>query len=130
VLLEALPPTANNQQLALASYEALPVGRVQTAGERRGAIGDQRSPIVRLRSSASRRRFDGRIRARRARSSFRATHSTPGVSTAAAARGCSERDTEIIVLSSFSLVSKPKERPSLSSRPPAPCGFSQSQGID
>jgi len=45
VLLAALPPTANNQQLALASYEALPVGRVQTAGERRGAIGDQRSPI-------------------------------------------------------------------------------------
>jgi hypothetical protein len=39
VLLAALPPTANNQQLALASYQALPVGRVQTAGERRGAIG-------------------------------------------------------------------------------------------
>ena len=77
-------------------------------GQERGA------GILRLRSSASRRRFEGRIRARRARSSFRATHSTPGVSIAAAARGCSERDTEIIVLSSFSLV-KPKERPSLSS---------------
>ena len=39
---------ANSQQLALAlaSYQALPVGRVQTAGERRGAIGDQRSPIA------------------------------------------------------------------------------------
>ena len=46
MLLAALPPTANNQQLALASYQALPAGRVQTAGERRGAIGDQRSPIV------------------------------------------------------------------------------------
>jgi hypothetical protein len=48
VLVAALPPTANNQQLALASYQALPVGRVQTAGERWGAIGDQRSPIVKV----------------------------------------------------------------------------------
>jgi len=40
------PIGVNNQQLALASYQALPVGRVQTTGERRGAIGDQRSPIA------------------------------------------------------------------------------------